>query len=314
MSLAGGGDEVMTGFLRKRSNMDPSRDSTYSRPLAFPAESPNLAPMLRCCLALIGVLLPCAAGAEGLTSLSAHYATYAAGLHVADIETGVSTGSRTYQMSVTFRTTGVAGFFYSGSQTGLVRGSWQGSNAVPEQYIGEGTWRGAKRLADIEYEHGQPKVRQLVPSNQTEREPVPENLQANTIDMMSAMMQLVHAAGTTGRCEGTVRSYEGRRLVEIEAHTIGPEVLPPSGRSSFAGRALRCDFSTRLLAGFDLGGDRARASRPMRGSAWLAPVVAGGAPMPVRVTFETRWVGDAITELTSVDAAADITVAGSHQP
>jgi hypothetical protein len=233
---------------------------------------------------------------------------------MADIETTVSTTPRTYRMSVTFRTTGLAGFFYSGSQTGIVRGSWQGGNAVPEQYIGEGTWRGAKRVADIEYEHGQPKVRQLVPPNETEREPVPENLQANTIDMMSAMMQLVRAADTTGRCEGTVRAYEGRRLVEIEAHTIGPEVLPPSGRTSFAGRALRCDFSTRLLAGFNLGTDHARDARPMHGSAWLAPVVAGGAPMPVRVTFETGWVGDAVTELTGVGAGADITVAAGHQP
>nr|WP_294547311.1 DUF3108 domain-containing protein [uncultured Rhodopila sp.] len=270
--------------------------------------------MLRYCLALIGCLLPCAADAEAPTSLSAHYATYAAGLHVADIETAVSTSPRTYQMSVTFRTTGLAGFFYSGSQTGMVRGSWQGTNAVPAQYVGEGNWRGAKRLADIEYDHGQPKVRQLFPPNETEREPVPENLRANTIDMMSAMMQLVHAAGTTGRCEGFVRTYEGRRLVEIEAHTVGPEILPPSGRSSFAGRALRCDFSTRLLAGFSLDGDRAREGRPMHGSAWLAPVVAGGAPMVVRVSFDTRWVGDAITELTGVDAGADITVAGDHQP
>jgi hypothetical protein len=270
--------------------------------------------MLRYSLALTAVLAPSAANADTPTSLSARYATYAAGLHMADIETAVSTSPRTYRMSVTFRTTGLAGFFYSGSQTGIVRGSWHGGNAVPEQYIGEGTWRGAKRLADIEYEQGQPKVRQLIPPNETEREPVPENLQANTIDMMSAMMQLVHAAGATGRCEGSVRAYEGRRLVEIEAHTIGTEVLPPSGRSSFAGKALRCDFSTRLLAGFDRESDRARQARPMHGSAWLAPVVAGGAPMVVRVSFETRWVGDAVTELTGVDAAARSSVAADHQP
>ena len=133
--------------------------------------------MLRYSLAFIAVLLPSVTShADTSTSLSARYATYAAGLHMADIETAVSSSPRTYEMSVTFRTTGLAGFFYSGSQTGIVRGSWQGSAAVPEQYIGEGTWRGAKRLADIEYEHGQPKVRQLVPPNETEREPVPENL------------------------------------------------------------------------------------------------------------------------------------------
>ncbi len=270
--------------------------------------------MLRYSLALIATLLPSATNADTPTSLSARYATYVAGLHMADIETAVSTSPRTYRMSVTFRTTGLAGFFYSGSQTGIVRGSWQGGNAVPEQYIGEGTWRGAKRIADIEYEHGQPKVRQLVPPNETEREPVPENLRANTIDMMSAMMQLVRAASSTGRCEGSVRTYEGRRIVEIEAHTGGSENLPPSDRSSFAGRALRCDFSTRLLAGFSLGGNHAQEARPMHGSAWLAPVVAGGAPMVVRVSFETRWIGDAITELTSVGGGADFALAADHQP
>jgi hypothetical protein len=270
--------------------------------------------MLRHAIALIGIILPCAASAEAPTSLSAHYATYVAGLHVADIETSVTSGPRAYEMTATFRTTGLAGWFYSGSQTGIVRGAWQGGNAVPAQYFGEGNWRGTKRIADIEYEHGQPKVRELIPPNEKEREPVPENLQANTIDMMSAMMQLVRAADTTGRCEGTVRTYEGRRLVEIEAHTIGPEILPPSGRSSFAGKTLRCDFSTRLLAGFDLNSNRARDGRPMHGSTWLAPVVPGGAPMVVRVSFETRWVGDAITELTGVGDAAGITVAGGHQP
>ena len=128
-------------------------------------------------------------------------------------------------------------------------------------------------------------------------------------------MQLVRAAGTTGRCEGSVRTYEGRRLVEIEAHTAGSEILPPSSRSSFAGKALRCDFSTRLLAGFDPKATAPGQSRPMHGSAWLAPVVAGGAPMVVRVSFETHWVGDAVTELTGVGAGgADITVAGGHQP
>jgi hypothetical protein len=52
----------------------------------------------------------------------------------------------------------------------------------------------------------------------------------------------------------------------------------------------------------------------MHGSAWLAPVVAGGAPMPVRVRFETGWVGDAVTELAGVGGGGDITVAGGHQP
>jgi hypothetical protein len=89
---------------------------------------------------------------------------------------------------------------------------------------------------------------------------------------------LIHVVATTGRCEANVRTYDGRRAVEIEAHTVGEEMLETNSRSSFAGKTLRCDFSGRMLSGFKFGDDRQRDSKPMHGSAWLAPVVAGASP------------------------------------
>jgi hypothetical protein len=106
-----------------------------------------------------------------------------------------------------------------------------------------------------------------------------------------------------------VRTYDGRRTVEIEAHTVGDEVLEPTNRSSFSGKTLRCDFSGRMLAGFLFGDDRERDSKPMHGSAWLAPVAAGGTPLPVRMTFQTRWFGDATMYLTGIGPGADLQIA-----
>ena len=80
-----------------------------------------------------------------------------------------------------------------------------------------------ERLAEIAYHQGKPVVRQLVPPNTDEREPVPDSLQANTIDTLSALAQLIHVVAETGRCDTTVRTYDGRRAVEIEAHTVGVE-------------------------------------------------------------------------------------------
>jgi hypothetical protein len=258
---------------------------------------------------IISLFVPYAALAQAPVSVHASYTTYAAGLQVADVDAGVNMGPREYRMSLAFRTTGMAGFFVRGQQYDTVEGSWRGTRAEPERYVGQGDWHGTERVADIIYEHGHPRVRQLTPVADDPREPVPDSLQANSVDALSALMELMRTVSRTGRCDTAVRTFDGRRAVEIEAHTVGREVLESTSRSNFAGTALRCSFSGRLVAGFKVGGDRDREARPLHGSAWLAPVVAGGPPIPVRLSFETRWFGDATMELTGVRAGEAVRTA-----
>jgi hypothetical protein len=270
--------------------------------------------MLRCGPGLIGLLLPCAAFAQTPVSsvpnaFHANYETYAAGLHVAEVEAAFSFGPRDYQMNLGYHTTGVVTLFVAGHQFDYVSGSWHRGRAAPSRFVGQGEWRGEERFAEIDYPVGLPVIRQLVPPNANEREPVPESLQANSIDTLSALAELIHVVKETGRCETTVRTYDGRRAVEIEAHTVGEQVLDTSARSSFAGKALRCDFSGRMLSGFKFNDDRQRDSKPMHGSAWLAPIVAGAPPLPVRMTFETRWFGDAVMYLTGIGPGSDLKIA-----
>ena len=266
--------------------------------------------MRRCGLGLIGFLLPCTALAQtpasfAPLSLHASYETYAAGIHVAEVDTAFSFGPWNYQMNLDYRTTGIVGFFFGGHQFDHVNGFWQGRRAAPSVFVGRGEWRGIDRVAEIDYRQGKPVIRRLTPPNTDEREAVPASLQDHTIDTLSAVAELIHVVAETGRCETAVRTYDGRRAVELEAHTVGEEMLETNSRSKFGGKTLRCDFSGRMLAGFKLGDDRARDSRPMHGSAWLAPVVAGGPPLPVRLAFETRWFGDAIMYLTGIGRGSD---------
>jgi hypothetical protein len=267
--------------------------------------------MLRCPAALnvaaliVGLLSPCAAFAQAPGMLHASYDTFAAGMHVADVEAGFSFGPRTYQLNLNYQTSGVIGFLFSGHQSDQVSGAWQGPRALPSHFIGLGLWRGINRITEIDYQQARPIVRQLIPSNTDEREQVPEPLQANTIDSLSALAELIHTVAQTGRCETKVHTFDGRRAVEIEAHTIGEQELEPSSRSSFTGKALRCDFAGRMLAGFKFGDNRERDSKPMHGSAWLARVADGTPPLPVRLSFETRWFGDATMYLTRIGPNAD---------
>ena len=258
-------------------------------------------------IGLIGMMWQGVASAQ--TPLQAHYDVYAAGLDVAAVEAGISIGRSAYQMNLAYHTTGMVGVFYRGHQDNTVTGAWHGLEPTPTRFFGKGVWRGNERLTDIEYVQGKPVIRQLEPPNQNEREPVPDALQLGAIDTMSALTELMHVVAATGRCELTVRTYDGRRAVEIEAHTVGEETLEASQRSGFAGKALRCDFAGHLLAGFKFGDDHSKESRPLHGTAWLATVVTGGSPMPVRMSFETRWFGDATMYLTSVTPVAELKVA-----
>jgi hypothetical protein len=268
--------------------------------------------MLRYGAGLVGLLLPCAGLAQAPVTLHASYEAYAAGIQVATVETGFSFGPWNYQMELGYHTTGMVGLFFSGHQFDHVNGGWTGKLAVPSRFVGLGFWRGVDRVAEIDYQQGKPLIRQLVPPNAEEREQVPDSLQANSIDTLSALAQLIHVVAGTGRCETSVHTYDGRRVVEIEAHTAGEETLQPTGRSSFAGKTLRCDFAGRMLSGFKFGDDRERDSKPMHGSAWLAPVLPGGPPLPVRLAFETRWFGDATMYLTGIGPGADLKVAGGN--
>jgi hypothetical protein len=156
-------------------------------------------------------------------------------------------------MQLIYHTTGLVGWPFRGHQLTTVKGAWQGDRPEPLRFWGDGLWRGEPRQALIDYNNGQPVVRSLVPPNDAEREPVPAELQANTVDTLSALRLLIGKVQNTGRCEAETRTADGRRLAVISARTVGDETLESTSRWIFSGRALRCDFEGRQLAGFIRG-------------------------------------------------------------
>lgn len=250
-------------------------------------------------LALVG------SPALGATNeIRASYDTYATGMQVAQVEAGFGIGPWSYQVRLAYHTTGLVGFFYSGHQFSEADGSWDSRGPAPRAFSGMGVWHGQDRAIQIDYQGGRPVIRSLVPPNDNEREPVPESLQTNSIDSLSALVELIRRVGETGRCEAKVRTYDGRRASDITATTVGEEVLQPTSRSSYSGPALRCDFVGQMVAGFMHKDNSAADRKPLRGSAWLAKVVPDGPPVPVRMEFETRWFGEATMYLTSISTGA----------
>ncbi len=251
------------------------------------------------------LLLAAPAVAEDAGNLHATYQTYAAGLHVADATAEFGFGRWSYQLRVAFHTTGLVGFFYQAHQVNSVTGSWTEHSLAPHEFTLDGLWRDQQRATLIEYDAGTPRVRTLVPPNGPERQTVPPDLQANTVDTLSALAGMIRTVALSGRCEGSVHTYDGRTATVLSAHTVGTETLEPTGRSIFSGPALRCDFESRILAGFLTDDSEEAHLRPLHGSAWLAPMVPGEMAIPVRMTIGTRWFGEPTVYLTSVGYQTD---------
>lgn len=271
-----------------------------NRPLANAALQYEIAVMHRAAALLLGIaaFVPGAASAQQVAQVRLSYDTYAAGIEVMQLQAFFGLGPWNYQLDVNYHTTGLVGIFYRGHQVNTVRGIWENDSPEPIEFFGEGVWRGKPRRTRIDYDHGQPEIKDLAPPQESEREPVPHDLQTHAVDTLSALAQLMRKVEHSHSCDTSVRTFDGRRVLEVAAHTAGPEKLDATSRSAFRGEALRCDFEGRELAGFLFGENDAEHRQPLKGSAWLAPMLPGAPPLPVRIAFQTRWFGWATMYLT----------------
>ena len=260
---------------------------------------------LAACVALLAAPIAAAPARADTAPIRASYVAYVAGMPVLDLDADVSFGADgTYRISTTFRTRGIASAFVSGEQTSRTEGALprRPDDALqPARYDMEGRWNGRVRRIAVEYQRGMPIVRALEPPNTEEREPVPPEQQAGTIDALTALAGLMRAVSRTGRCEGQAKMFDGRRRTDFVAATVGEEVLERDRRGIFVGKATVCRFEGRQVAGFYRNWDREEAEKPRVGRAWIARLVADGPPLPVRLEVDSGWFGTTVLHLTRVE-------------
>lgn len=246
-----------------------------------------------------GPLGPLPAQAEPLV---ARYEVRAAGLTVMQVEALFDLERPNYLVQTRIRTTGLAGVFSNSNQITSTEGSWRGTDPLPARYRVEGIWRGGKRVVVMDWvAPGQPVVRAIEPPNEAEREPVPPNLQRDTMDALSALAKLTRTVARTGRCDAEAAVFDGRRRADYSVRTEGREMLAPEG--GFGGEALRCAVEVRLVAGLRGDQDPVEARKPQPATAWLARALPDRGPIPVRIELPSRWFGTIRVILASVEPA-----------
>jgi hypothetical protein len=253
--------------------------------------------MRRIVLAALALPLGLAAAREGVAAqvgpVQASYTAYFSGLSIATLDASLDLGAEAYRVAATMRTTGMLAMIVRGEQVTLVEGRVQPAATplalAPARFLTEGTWRSTLRRVAMSWTGGQPEVLSLLPAAQDEREPVPPELQRNTVDTLTALAALVRQAASTGRCDGAAQVFDGRRRSDFTATTEGMETLEAHRWSAFSGPALRCRFEGRQVAGFWKQADREEAAKPRGGLAWFASPAPGLPMIPVRIEADSTW-------------------------
>jgi len=252
---------------------------------------------------------PAAAGGLGNSAgtFSVEYTGYSHGFTVLKLAATLALAPTSYTAHVTFHTAGMVGMVVHSDNDSQVRGTFEANQAMPAEFDGSGHLRGTDRLTRIVYQGGNPVIQALSPPVEKERSPVPSAQTLHTIDTLSAVALLIRNVAVSGGCDGTVTTFDGRRLATQTSHSAGEETLPETERSIFQGPTLRCDFEGRQLAGFVNNENEDDLRKPRYGTAWLAAMLPGAPPVPVRVAFENKILGRVTLYLTGVhgDAAAD---------
>ncbi|MGD0433504.1 MAG: DUF3108 domain-containing protein [Acetobacteraceae bacterium] len=233
-------------------------------------------------------------------SVQLTFTLYAVGLPVAESHMSFDLTPSAYLMGLQYQTTGVARLFAGDKLDQTTKGMFEHDQPVPMEFHSFVRLHGQDRTVVLEYRNGDPTATTTTPPNEGERDIVPQAEREHTLDPLSAMVDMLHTLARTGRCDLSHKTYDGRRLEVFEVHTVDEEDIASSGRSVFAGRALRCDYTSRPLMGFHLGEQRADDQRVRKGSLWLAPVVPGGPRLPVQGVVDVRFLGTATMYLTAI--------------
>jgi len=274
--------------------------------------------MLRWCVLAGLMVLPgpqAALAAEPPAAAQGHaihlvYQLYGRGMHVMNVEADFRLTPDGYSMRLHDQTAGLLSLMLHTNVTSVALGRFGADGGVePAHFESSGYSRGADRHTVLDYRAGNPVVALLTPP-EPKRDPVDPASTRGSIDTLSAIADMVHKVQTTGRCDGQALVFDGLRLTRVVSDTGPREMMLPGARSPFGGPTLRCDFISQQVAGFLHNGEGAQMHEPKHGSAWIARVLPGAPPLPIRITFQNPQLGEATMYLVQASAGGVGTLSG----
>jgi hypothetical protein len=250
-------------------------------------------------------IMPATAQSAGVRPGEAglNYEIYAGGLHVLTFDLDLKIAPQTYDLTARYGSTGFLGWLIPWTSTSVTTGVVRDDKMMPALYTVDSKLRGRKRVTDVFYENGQVSDVKLDPKPQDDedRELVTEEQKRDTLDPMSAILMATRAIDRGQSCAGKLPVFDGRRRYDLKLTDGGRQEVRTQYYTAFSGQAVRCDFAIEQVSGFVRRPQNEDTNRQLQsGRVWMAPVVAGGPAVPVRVELDGDW-GMSIVHLRKFD-------------
>lgn len=245
-------------------------------------------------LAVSALVLALAAGvrAEGAASLDLEYAVYAGGIRAMVFRGEVDLRPDGYSLTVKARTEGLLQRLTGFALAAESEGAAGPSGLVPRRFRSESDWRASSgRWVELVYgPDGFPVARGEPSPEEDDRDPVPTSLRRETVDPITALLQVVRNLQTTENCDASLAVFDGRRRFDVTTRDGGMVELEKSEQASYAGPARRCLLALKPVSGF-WKGRRAEQGADPKIEVFVAPAAPGGHWIPVRLHAKSRFGG-----------------------
>lgn len=253
--------------------------------------------------------MPGPAGADRPPGIALDYEVFAGGFRIASSDVELRLGDRAYRIAINAVPRGILRWFsdwtFDASSDGAI-----GSRIDPKAFSTVSRNDEKTKVRTLTY---RPDGSILVTMNPVEEgEPVPEALQAGTVDPLSGAVLMV-AAVTAGKgCNRTVPVYDGRRRFDLVFADLGRQRLSASNEASYSGETLHCRVRLEQIAGawqnqsssgFWRRDDTRDDPRRREMDIFLAVPLKGGPMVPVRAEG-TSAAGPILIHLRSAAALA----------
>lgn len=238
-------------------------------------------------LALVLAFAPAARAADEAAAFRLDFEAYLGGFRVMSIASEGHYTAQGYAIEAAARTRGVVGWFGNWTGNGTSTGAVTAHAFVPRMHRDDSTWRGDKRFVELDYAaDGSVTVRAEPPPEKDNRDPVPPGETSGTMDSLSAVVALIRAVNSAGRCAGEARIFDGRRRFDLKLGGGEQAMLEKSDQLFYGGPALKCAGTIRRIGGFWKGTDY-RLDDDKPSYVWMARLTPSGPLLPVRMEIET---------------------------
>ncbi|MEP0067750.1 DUF3108 domain-containing protein [Pyruvatibacter sp.] len=238
------------------------------------------------------------------------YEFYAAGFHLATVETNATLTNEAYEISTKGQSSGIADSLLRARFESSAVGALTSEGPTPKSFRNFSDTRfGVRELEMTRATDGTFDVTAEPELEPHQAAALRSGLADGTVDPLTASLySALRPANTT--CTEKVRVFDGRRVFALAYTRKGTEVLSPVDESFFTGDTIKCNLRYLPLAGQTREWKLEQAKNPTPPiELWMAefnqPNGDSDVMIPVRMKLQSEW-GTALVHLTSVTMGGEV--------